>query len=214
MVKKWHRLHSLSKSHLVCQNDVSVVLESSQHPIEPRNLVIFALLATPKRGHQVLLVVVLEIARRWLHSFELEQLREHLSSLYLLSWFGVKSFSCRRFLLEDLQDLLVRVSEAHHLLSWVVVEWPIESFEVFNLGLGYILGTNHGCLFPGTVDVRKVHPLHKIDWVYTSRSFINHLLNLVLSKVVIASDTLQSLVRFQQPSEARLRLEHFLLPDS
>ena len=72
MIKEGNRLDSFTQSHLVGQHDISVVLKSSQHPIQAIYLIVFTLLTQSKLGNQILLIVILEVALALGHTLELK----------------------------------------------------------------------------------------------------------------------------------------------
>ena len=74
VIENRHRLDRLSKTHLIGQDNISIVLESSEHPIKSEDLVILHLLIVSELRHQIILVVVLKIPLLLIHALKLQQL--------------------------------------------------------------------------------------------------------------------------------------------
>ena len=81
MIQQWHRLDSLTEAHLISQDNVAIVLESSKHPVKSSYLIVFAFLTKAELWHEILLEVVLEVAFALSHAFKFEQFGKHLTSL-------------------------------------------------------------------------------------------------------------------------------------
>jgi hypothetical protein len=133
MIKETHSHYSLSKSHLISKNDISVILPCSQKPIKTRYLIVFKSLVFFELWDKVFFKVILEVARRNKFDLSFEQFINKFSSLILIIRFRVNLLAYLDLFLKYFNELFVCIAEARHFLSLVVVKRSVKTLKIFKL---------------------------------------------------------------------------------
>ena len=163
-----------------------------QEPVQTRYLIVFEGLALLELWDKVFLKIILEVTRGDELDLSFQQLIYQLTCLILVIRLGVNLFAKLKLFVKYLDQLLVSVGEAGHLLPLIIIKRPVEALEVLEL---ILLLLEHGVGLPGRIKVRQVLPLHQVERVDVLLDFQESLLHLFGLVEVVEQDILDRLSR-------------------
>ena len=110
------------------------------------------------------------------------------------------------------QDLLMSVSETHHLLATVIVQRSIKALKVFDLGVSFVLLADQRGRLPSAVRIRQIDPLDEVDGIDTLDTLHEHIEDDFTVEHCILQDLIHRLRLFKQPVKALFVCSDSLLP--